>query len=188
MCPLSCIMLDLHPASIGHWPNLPLTLDQKDWHRANRGQGRLPIWGVNFQYLFSLGWCHMRDESITSWWRHQMETFSALLAICAGNSPVPGEFPTQRPVMPSFDVYFNLHPNKRLSKQLWGWWFEMPLRPLWRRRNMFCCNQTAGTNIITVMSHDHPGISFHQQLKYFFMRLFKWTTKKISKHCVTGSL
>ena len=31
------------------------------------------------------------------WWRHQMETFSALLAICAGNSPVPGEFPAQRP-------------------------------------------------------------------------------------------
>ena len=30
--------------------------------------------------------------SITnSWWRHQMETFSALLAICAGNSP--GTFP-----------------------------------------------------------------------------------------------
>ena len=25
-------------------------------------------------------------------WRHQMETFSVLLAICAGNSPVPGEF------------------------------------------------------------------------------------------------
>ena len=32
------------------------------------------------------------------WWRHQMETFSALLAICAGNSPVPGDFPAQRPV------------------------------------------------------------------------------------------
>ena len=31
-----------------------------------------------------------------TWWRHQMETFSALLAICAGNSPVPGEFPAQR--------------------------------------------------------------------------------------------
>ena len=40
------------------------------------------------------------------WWRHQMETFSALLAICAGNSPVPGEFPTQRPVTRSFDVFF----------------------------------------------------------------------------------
>ena len=43
-----------------------------------------------------------------SWWRHQMETFSALLAICAGNSPVIGEFPAQRPVTRSFDVLFDL--------------------------------------------------------------------------------
>ena len=69
------------------------------------------------------------------WWRHQMETFSALLAICAENSPVPGEFPTQRPVTRSFDVYFDLRPNKRLSKQSWGWWFETQSRPLWRHRN-----------------------------------------------------
>ena len=48
-----------------------------------------------------------------------METFSALLAICAGNSPVPGEFPTQRPVTRSFDVFFDLRLNKRLSKQSW---------------------------------------------------------------------
>ena len=41
---------------------------------------------------------------IASWWRHQMETFPALLAIYAGNSPVPGEFPVQRPVTRSFDV------------------------------------------------------------------------------------
>ena len=46
---------------------------------------------------------------------YQMETFSALLAICAGNSPVPGEFPAQRPVTQSFDVFFDLHLNKRLS-------------------------------------------------------------------------
>ena len=44
-----------------------------------------------------------------------METFSALLAICAGNSPVPGEFPSQRPVTRSFDVFFDLRLNKRLS-------------------------------------------------------------------------
>ena len=44
-----------------------------------------------------------------------METFSALLAICVVNSPVPGEFPTQRPVTRIFDVFFDLHPNKRLS-------------------------------------------------------------------------
>ena len=51
-----------------------------------------------------------------------METFSALLAICAWNSPVPGEFPTQRPVT--------------LSKQSWGWWFETPSCTLWRHRNV----------------------------------------------------
>ena len=66
-----------------------------------------------------------------------METFSALLAICAGNSPVPGEFPTQRPVTRSFDVYFDLRPNKRLSKQSRGWWFETQSRPLWRHRNVY---------------------------------------------------
>ena len=44
--------------------------------------------------------------------RHQMETFSALLAICAGNSPVPGEFPAQRPVTWSIDVFFELSLNK----------------------------------------------------------------------------
>ena len=67
-----------------------------------------------------------------TWWRHQMETFSALLAICAGNSPVSGEFPAQRLVTRSFDVFFDLCLNKRLSKQSWGWWFEKLWRPLWR--------------------------------------------------------
>ena len=45
-----------------------------------------------------------------------METFSALLPLCAGNSPVTGEFLAQRPVTLSFDVFFDLHLNKRLSK------------------------------------------------------------------------
>ena len=44
-----------------------------------------------------------------------METFSALLAICAWNSSVAGEFPAQRPVTRSFDVFFDLRLNKRLS-------------------------------------------------------------------------
>ena len=40
-----------------------------------------------------------------------METFSASLAICAGNSPVTGEFPAQKPVTRSFDIFFDLRPN-----------------------------------------------------------------------------
>ena len=72
---------------------------------------------------------------LRTWWRHQMETFSALLAICAGNSPISGEFPTQRPVTRSFDVFFDLCLNKRLSKQSRGWWFETLSRPLSRHCN-----------------------------------------------------
>ena len=45
-----------------------------------------------------------------------METFSALLALCAGNSPVSGEFPAQGPVTQSFDVFFDLRLIKRLRK------------------------------------------------------------------------
>ena len=56
-------------------------------------------------------------------WRHQMETFTALLAVCVGNSPVIGEFPAQRPMTRSVDVLFHLCLNKRLSKQSWGWYF-----------------------------------------------------------------
>ena len=72
---------------------------------------------------------------MSPWWRHQMEPFSALLAICAGNSPVSGEFSAQRPMTRSFDVFFDLRKNKRLSKQSWGWWFETLSRPLWRHCN-----------------------------------------------------
>ena len=50
-------------------------------------------------------------------WRNQMETFSALLAICAGISPVTSEFPVQSPVTRSFDVFFDLRQYKRLNKQ-----------------------------------------------------------------------
>ena len=51
------------------------------------------------------------------WWRHQMETFSALLTICAGNSPVIGQFPAQRPMTRSCSVFFDQRMNKRLRKQ-----------------------------------------------------------------------
>ena len=57
---------------------------------------------------------------------------SALLANCADNSPVTGEFPAQRPVTRSFDVFFDLDLNKRLSTQWWACWLETPLCPLWR--------------------------------------------------------
>ena len=65
--------------------------------------------------------------------RHQMETFSVLLALCQGNPPVIGGFPSQRPVTRSFDIFFDMHLNKRLSKQSGRRWFETPYCLLWRR-------------------------------------------------------
>ena len=85
--------------------------------------------------FFNWHYCIYNNHTIApvpaTWWRHKMETFSALLALCAGNPPVTGEFPTQRPVTRSFGVFFDLRLNKRLSRQAWGWWFEMPLCSLW---------------------------------------------------------
>ena len=40
------------------------------------------------------------------------------------------------PVTRSFDVFFDLRRNERLSKQSWGWWFETPSRPSWRHSNV----------------------------------------------------
>ena len=76
-----------------------------------------------------------------SWWRHQMERFSALLALCAGNSPVTGEFPAQRPVTRSFDVSFDQCMNKWLSKQSRGWWFETQSWSLWRHSKDCSCGR-----------------------------------------------
>ena len=67
-----------------------------------------------------------------------MATFSAQLALCAGNSSVAGEVPAQRPVTRSFDVFFDHRLNQQLSEQSWGWWFETTSRPLWRH-----CNEMA---------------------------------------------
>ena len=81
-----------------------------------------------------------------TWLRCQMETFSALLAICAENSLVPSEFPSQRPVTRSFDVFFDLRLNKRLSKQSWGWWFETLPCPLWRHLNELSLSKNSAGN------------------------------------------
>ena len=77
---------------------------------------------------------------------HALLNFCALPALCAGDSPVAGEFPSQKPVTRSFGVFFHLCLNKRLSKQLWGWWFETPSGSLWRH-----CDVTSVTATWTMV-------------------------------------
>ena len=108
---------------------------------------------------------------LETWLRHQMETFSASLAICAVNC---GEFPTQRPVTRSFDVFLDLRLNKRLSKQSCGWWFETLSCPLWRHRNESCqvalrSRQTTFQRSVTIWwptSHISYAVTFQWSIIY----------------------
>ena len=114
-----------------------------------------------------------------SWWRHEMETFSALLAISAGNSPATGEFHAQRAVTRSFHVSFDLRPNKRLSIQWWDWWFETPSRKLWRH-----CKVSGllhwywhscifpNTLEVTLMDTDKYTSTYTKKHKYDYTRLY----------------
>ena len=114
-----------------------------------------------------------------TWWRHQMETFTALLAICAGNSSVLGEFPTQRPVTRSFDVFFDLRLNKQLSKQWWGWWFETLSHPLWRHHNV---NSRISTTIDRQLIMNIKKSIYTTKVKSFTYKKFV-SIPKISGAC-----
>ena len=142
----------IHVSKSGHWNEIGVqttghsticsTLRLGKQHRTHQSSALLALyWGI---YCWSVDSPHkgpVTRKTISchymqyTWWRHQMETFSALLAICAGNSPASGEFPAQRPVTRSLDVFFDLRLNKRLRKQSRGWWFETLSCPLWGHRN-----------------------------------------------------
>ena len=78
---------------------------------------------------------HGNENSLTTWWRHQMGTLFELLHLCEGNPPVISGLPSHRPETPSFHIFFKLRPNKRLSKQPIRRWFEQPSRSLWHHSN-----------------------------------------------------
>ena len=118
-------------------------------------------------FLFMNKHIYMTLPQWSTWWRHQMETFSALLAICVGNSPVPGQFPAQRPVTRSFDVFFDLRLNKRLSKQSLGWWFETPSCPLWHHFNQIdenSCDSFRGLCLAVVPCSNHQRLCSTTQI------------------------
>ena len=104
-----------------------------------------------------------------------MEIFSALLALCAVNSPVNGEFPSQRPVTRSFDVFFHLCLNKRLSKLWWGWWFGMLSGPLWRNRNglMWILSISA---VDIALINQNAELRLYGQIKAFYISIYTYKT------------
>ena len=98
-----------------------------EWHIVN---SLTPgICGNNFERIICKLIIHV------PWWRLRMETFTALLALCAGNSLATGEFPSQKPVTRNFGILFYLRPYKRLCKQSRRRCSETPSRSLWRYCN-----------------------------------------------------
>ena len=98
-------------------------------------------------------------------WKH----FPRYWPFVRGIHRTPVNSPQKRPVTWSFDVFFDLRPNKRLSKQWWGWWFETSLRPLWRRCNGLIFNSIISQNAI----HPKPNcdrrstVGVWQWISYF---------------------
>ena len=102
------------------------------WARTNGMPSRRGNVGLPSHRIYRTVWVRIWI-GVNSWWRHQMETFSELLALCEGNPSVTGGFLSQRPVTRSFEIFFDLCLNKQLSKQPRRWWFE---REVWRHCNV----------------------------------------------------
>ena len=115
--------------NLTHWPSIFINLLAMYYRVQSRYNITLSTrFGLQFNTGMHIPWIRHWTQTwhAIAWWRHQMETFSALLAICAGNSPVTGEFPAQRPVTHSFDVFL------AATKQLNEWYFpsvRLSVRP-----------------------------------------------------------
>ena len=128
----------------------------------------------------SIGW---------TWWRHHMETFSALLAICAVNSP------TQRPVTRSFGVFFDLRLIIRLSKHSRGWWFKTSSRPLWRHCNdKRCSTEAAEASNTLFLCFNAPILQFppcnfpYTTMHHFAIEICTFVLISVTKWCIVGHL
>ena len=74
------------------------------------------------------------------------------------------EFPAQRPVTRSFDVFYDLRLIKRLSKQWWGWWFETPSYPLWH----YCNAHLGGGSWVAIQPSKTDQHVLHIELYHIY--------------------
>ena len=100
------------------------------------------------------------DAGITMMTSSNGNIFRVTGPLC-GEFTGPGEFPTQRPVTRTFDGFFDLRLNKRLSKQPLGWWFETPSWSLWCHCNVMSswCRSCASVNWGSIGPCDGNGLT-----------------------------
>ena len=127
--PVTTLTRDIsHVNHIMMFKNLP-AVRRHISKQYEKSKARHPIYNVSW-YLGKH--CRQFKRDPVSMMTSSNGNIFRVTGLCAGNSPVTGEFPAQRAVTRSFDVFFDLRPNNQLSKQSWGWRFETPSRPLWR--------------------------------------------------------
>ena len=121
-----------------------------------------------------------------AWWRHQMQTLSELLALCAGNSPATGEFPAQRPVTRSFDVFFawvnnreagDLGRHRALHDVTWTpWrWYFLLIRDL-NGSGYGCQINHIHTRLLAQIA---KGIGFWECARLSLTNPIRWTYRDI---------
>ena len=114
---------------------------------------------VNFDkqpFLFCRAHAHCKPHDDVIKWKYSTRYWHFVR-----EPPVTGTFPSQRPVMRSFDVFFDLRLNKRLSKQSRRRWFETPWRSLWRHCYGRICNFTRARDISTTCFRKQTEIHNH---------------------------
>ena len=115
-------------------------------------------------------------------WKH----FRVTGHLC-GEFTGPRWIPCKRPVTRSFDVFFDLRLNKRLSKQSWGWWFETPSRPLWRHCNVSIVLLAHMTDYFKILSQatspgtdetGHCSVAYNCQ-NSMHISTYNWKTNRL---------
>ena len=161
---INAILSKVHHSSLGNG-----TWNSCVWSGSHSG----PLFSIKTQ-------CYVYRNPIINleWWRHGMETFSALLVIWEGN-------PSQRPVTWSFDVFFDLRLNQRLGKQSRRPWFETPPRSLRRHCNVRwldgCLRFIMGIHIPIkrCLLSEKCDASIYQSLHVVLMCKFKYSTQNL---------
>ena len=81
------------------------------------------------------------SHPLVTWWRHQMDKFSALLPLCVGSSPVTGEFPSQRPV--TRNCYLWSAPGQTVCHSIhFGMLFSLIMIMAFPDETVYLCWQT----------------------------------------------
>ena len=129
-CDAICPGFDvLTPGDVAWWPSFVLLSWYIPCSHCNQLQDQAPV-----DFNLRVNDIRMTCDDLTEWVGNSLASHDDVIIwkLFPRYWPFARGTGEQRPVTHSFDVFFNLHLNKRLCKRWWGWWFDTPLRSLWR--------------------------------------------------------